>query len=486
MLEFMNLLSTGAAETVTGSCHLLTLGNTRLLIDCGLFQGPQHLENLNREAFPFDPAKLDAILITHGHLDHVGRLPKLVREGYRGIIYATQTTKHIAEIVLLDAAKIQLEDYERALRKAERAGKTKKVLRPLFDQQDVMQTLSLFKTVAMHQPFTLAEKIHVTYKPAGHILGSSFLEITSSEGKIICSGDLGNTESGVQEDFALPSVCDAVLVETTYGNRSHRAMQATLDEFKAVILEALKSKGKILIPSFALERSQNILFHLKNLQQSGELPRIPIFLDSPMASKMTQIYEAHDNEFLPHVDKELKKGHNPFEPETLHYAITAEDSKKINDYQGQAIIIAGSGMMTGGRILHHLKHHLWQKETSLIVVGYQSQGTLGRLLVDGKKRVKIYGEDIAVKARIHTIGGFSAHADQDDLLRWLAPTGNANIYMIHGEVATMNTFGSLLAEKGRKAAMVQRNKVYDLGQTLKPFTPSQVNSENNQINTLNL
>ncbi len=481
----MNLLSAGAAETVTGSCHLFSFGKNKILVDCGLFQGSQDLEDLNREAFPFDPSELDAVLVTHGHLDHVGRLPKLVKEGYKGAIYATTTTKHIAEIVLLDAAKIQLEDYERALRKAQRSGKEKKVPKPLFEQQDVMQTISLFKTISMNDTLNLDNGISVIYRPAGHILGSSFLEISSPEGKVICSGDLGNTESGVQADFALPSDCDAVLVESTYGNRTHRSMKETLTEFKSVILDALKTRGKILIPSFALERSQNILFHLRNLQQSGDLPKIPIFLDSPMASKMTQLYEGHENEFLPKVANDLKQGNHPFEPETLVYTATAEDSKKINDHQGQAIIIAGSGMMTGGRILHHLRHHLWQKETSVIIVGYQSQGTLGRLLVDGKKRVKIYGEDVVVRASIHTIGGFSAHADQDDLLRWLEPTGKATIYMIHGEVETMNAFGEVLAQKGRKVAMAKRNKTYDLKQDMGVFVPSVIQVEDTGPNTLN-
>ncbi len=481
----MNLLSAGAAETVTGSCHLFTLGNTKLLVDCGLFQGSQDLEDLNREVFPFNPSELDAVLVTHGHLDHVGRLPKLVKEGYKGVIYATNTTKQIAEIVLLDAAKIQLEDYERALRKAQRTGKEKKILKPLFDQQDVMQTLSLFQGVSMNQVQQLGNNISVIYRPAGHILGSSFLEITSPEGKIICSGDLGNTESGVQADFELPTSCDAVLVESTYGNRSHRPLKETLVEFKSVILEALKTKGKILIPSFALERSQNILFHLKNLQQSGDIPKIPIYLDSPMASKMTKIYEGSENEFLPKVASDLKHGSEPFEPETLHYSITAEDSKKINEHQGQAIVIAGSGMMTGGRILHHLRHHLWQKETSVLIVGYQSHGTLGRLLVDGKKRVKIYGEDIVVRASIHTIGGFSAHADQDDLLRWLEPTSKATIYMIHGEVETMNAFGKVLEQQGRKVAMAKRNVTHDLKQEVGQFMPSESVQASGGTNTLN-
>ncbi len=466
----MQLLSAGAAETVTGSCHHLTISGQNILIDCGLFQGRQETEDLNYEAFPFDLNKLTTVLLTHGHLDHIGRLPKLVREGYNGPIYATATTQKIAEIVLLDAAKIQLEDYERNLRKAQRNGREKKVMPPLFTDKDVVQTLSLFRTVEFARPLQLGE-VTATYSPAGHILGSGFISVQSSEGHVIFSGDLGNTESGVQEDFQLPSSCDAVLVETTYGNRTHRPLSETLEEFRTVITSSLKTGGKVLIPSFALERAQNILFHLRNLQKRGDLPKIPIFLDSPMASKMTQLYMGSTNEFLPEVAAELASGVDPFEPETLKYVATAEDSKKINEVQGQAIIVAGSGMMTGGRILHHLKHNLWREETSLVIVGYQSEGTLGRLLVDGKKRVKIHGEEISVKAKIHTIGGFSAHADQDDLLKWLEPTGTANVYLIHGEVSVMNEFGATLAKAGRNAVMVERNKPYDLKAALTGYVP---------------
>jgi metallo-beta-lactamase family protein len=477
----MQLLSAGAAETVTGSCHHLTISGQNILIDCGLFQGRQDIEALNYEPFPFELAKLSALLLTHGHLDHVGRLPKLVREGYRGPIYATATTQKIAEIVLLDAAKIQLEDYERSLRKAQRSGKEKKVTQPLFTDKDVAQTLSLFKTVDFGKPLQLGD-VTVTYTPAGHILGSGFVSVKSSEGHVIFSGDLGNTESGVQADFQLPTDCDAVLVETTYGNRSHRPLSETLDEFRSVIKSSLKTGGRVLIPSFALERAQNILFHLRNLQKRGDVPKIPIFLDSPMAAKMTQLYMQSKNEFLPEIAAELASGVDPFEPETLTYASSADESKKINDAQGQAIIIAGSGMMTGGRILHHLKHNLWRKETSLVVVGYQSEGTLGRLLVDGKKRVKIHGEEISVKAKIHTIGGFSAHADQDDLLKWLGPTGKANVFLIHGEVSVMNEFGAVLAQQGRNAAMVLRGKPFDPKAPLRGYTPVTENGETSSKN----
>lgn len=458
----MKLISAGAAQTVTGSCHLTEVNGLKILFDCGLFQGGKKTEALNYEPFPFAPADLDALVLTHGHLDHVGRLPLLIKQGYSGPIYATLATERITEIILQDSAKIQGEDYKRALRKAERAGRERDVPEPLYTPDDIAPVMTLFKRVSFETPLELGNKVSVTLYPSGHILGSGFAEINSPDGRIILSGDLGNRESLLQNDFHLPRECDAVIVETTYANRTHRSQAATLKEFRDVLTKAMSEGGKVMIPTFALERTQVILQQLKNLQDSGEIAKVPIFLDSPMATKFTKLYQEVANEFLPEIQTDLARGDDPFEPPMLTFTPTAEESKKINDVKGAAIIVAGSGMMSGGRILHHLKHNLWRDNAHLVVVGYQAYGTLGRRLVDGEDEVRIYGDEIRVRADIHTIGGFSAHADRDDLLAWLEPTGKTPVYMVHGEVDVMTEFERVLHEHDREGVAVARNKPYDL------------------------
>ncbi|MGH7558066.1 MAG: MBL fold metallo-hydrolase RNA specificity domain-containing protein [Gemmatimonadota bacterium] len=460
----MKLISAGAARTVTGSCHLIETGGKRLLIDCGLFQGK--VADLNREPFPFDPAELDAVLVTHGHLDHTGRLPLLIRNGYAGPIHTIASTRAIAEVILYDSAKIQTEDYERALRhageKAAEGVEGRAVEEPLYGERHAAATMALFQDAGFDSPLDLGAGVRATFRPAGHILGSAFLEIASPEGRLIASGDLGNRESGLQKDYVLPSACDAVLVETTYADRAHRSQAETVEEFRTVLAESLQAGGNIMIPSFALERTQVVLYYIRKFMEAGEIPRGPVFLDSPMATKMTHLYETYKNQFVPEVAEALERGGEPFEPETLEYTTEVEDSKKINEIEGGAIIVAGSGMMTGGRIVHHLKHNLWRKEVSLIVVGYQAEGTLGRRIVDGAKSVRIHGDEIDVRARIVTINGFSSHADQDDLLAWLEPTKSARVFLVHGEPPVMEKFTATLKERGREAIAPERDKPYDL------------------------
>ena len=462
----MKLLSAGAALTVTGSCHRIEVRGRRVLVDCGLFQG-REVSALNREPFPFDPASLDVVIATHGHLDHVGRLPVLVREGYAGRILATRATRAVTDVILQDSAKIQQEDFDRALRRGseDRDGGDDEngPDEPLYRPGDVPLTMALFEDVPFDRDLDLGGGVRARLRPAGHVLGSAFVEIESPEGRVVCSGDLGNRENALHEDAPLPIECDAVLVETTYGNRTHRSQEATVEEFADVLRAAGGAGGLVMIPSFALERTQAVLYQLNRLMSADEIPRLPVFLDSPMATKMTRLYQSCANEFREPVRSLCAGGEDPFDPPTLEIITSARESMELNTREGGAIVIAGSGMMTGGRIVHHLKHHLHRPEASLVVVGYQAVGTLGRRIVDGAKSVRIHGAEIPVRARVATINGFSAHADRDDLLAWLRGTRQAKVYMVHGEPEVMEAFGIALAASGYEAVAPERNRTYDLG-----------------------
>jgi metallo-beta-lactamase family protein len=308
----------------------------------------------------------------------------------------------------------------------------------------------------------LIEGIRITPQRAGHILGSAYLLIESAQGRLIMSGDLGNRESGLQLDFTPPPVADAVVIETTYANRTHRAWPETLAEFRDALRESVRLGGKILIPSFAIERAQTILYTLKELMDAGEVPRIPVFLDSPMAARATHEYFEYGDELIPPVRQALQNGEDPFRPNTLHVVPTAAESQRINRYDGPAIILAGNGMMTGGRIQHHLKHHLWKPSTSLVIVSYQSPSSLGGRIVEGAESVRIMGEDVAVRARVHTIGGFSAHADQDDLLAFLSTAGKPHVWLVHGELGVMEAFVPVLDRLGLKGDIVPDHQPVDL------------------------
>ena len=456
----MEILSAGAARTVTGSCHRVRLDHAAILLDCGLFQGGAAMEARNREPFPFEAAELDAVCVSHGHLDHVGRLPLLVERGYRGPIYATEATRNIAEVILRDAAKLQQEDYRRALRKATRAGREHEVEPPLYDDADVDRTLALFRPVEMGRAVEVAPNVRVTFRPAGHVLGSATLELEDGDVRLAFSGDLGNRESALQAAAEPARACDLALIETTYAERNHRSREATEAEFAEVLKRSLARGGNVLIPTFALERSQAVLYEIRRLMERDAIPRARVFLDSPMATRLTRFYEHGENEFRDEVRQVLAEGRDPFAPPTLEFTVDTDASKAINAVTGGAIILAGSGMMTGGRILHHLKHNLWREEASLVVVGYQASGTLGRALVGGAERVHIYGEEIRVRAHIRTINGFSAHGDHDDLRHWLRGTGDAEVFLVHGEPEVIDAFAAELRGEGRRVTTPELGQPY--------------------------
>ncbi len=461
--------SYGAAETVTGSCHLLAIEHgPRILIDCGMFQGRE--EDRNYDAFHFAASEIDYLLVTHAHLDHIGRIPKLVKEGFVGGIYATAATRDIAEIILLDSAKIMKEDFKTNFKKAQRRGKEKDVRAPLYAEDDVEAAFDL----AWHHPeydesFEPIEGIKVTYRDAGHILGAAFIEITyrehGVEQTIVFSGDIGNDNDMVMKNLEKCTHANYLYVESTYGDRNHKDAEASITEFKRVIIDTLRNWGNVLIPSFAVERTQGILCILKEMHDRKELPHCKIFLDSPMATRATEVYNNYSELLSQQCQDYKKRDGSVFDFENLIYTPDVEGSRAINEVDSRAIIIAGSGMCTGGRIIHHFKNRLWNPKNAVIFVGYQAVGTLGRHIVDGARWVKIFHEDILIKANIHTINGFSAHADQDAIIKWISQMDDLyRVYLIHGEVDKQVILRSVIENAlGKKAHIVEPEEVIYLG-----------------------
>jgi metallo-beta-lactamase family protein len=461
--------SHGAAKVVTGSCHLLAIEHGPcILIDCGMFQGPE--EDRNYSAFGFNPSEIDYLFITHAHLDHIGRIPKLVKEGFKGVIYATEATRDIAEIILLDSAKIMKEDFETNYRKAQRRGKEDEVSAPLYDDDDVEAAFDLVWIYPEYDnTLPIKEGLKVTYRNAGHILGAAFIEITYSEHgldqTIVFSGDIGNDKNLVMENLTKCTYANYLYVESTYGDRNHKDLDASIVEFKRVIIDTLRDWGNVLIPSFAVERTQEILYILKEMHDRKELPHCNIFLDSPMATRATEVYNNYSHLLSKQCQDYKKRDGTVFDFENLIYTPDVEGSRAINEVDTRAIIIAGSGMCTGGRIIHHFKNRLWNPKNAVIFVGYQAIGTLGRHIVDGARWVKIFNEDILIKASVHTINGFSAHADQDSIIKWISQMEDLyRVYLIHGEEDKQVILRSVIENAlDKKAHIVEPGEVIYLG-----------------------
>lgn len=438
----MKITLFGAAHEVTGSCNLVEHGKTRLLVDCGMFQGREHLDPKNKIPQLLGAKDLNAVLITHGHLDHCGRLPLLMRSGFRGPIYATAGTIEIAKIILADAANIQANDVNRLNRKRARAAL--RALKPLFNIQDVERVFSHFRPVEFGQPFSINDDFEVRYFNAGHILGSACIELTAEYSdhrkRTVFSGDLGQYNVPMMPDPDVIQDADVVVMESTYGDRDHRSVSDTVSEFETIIKEAIATRSKILIPSFAVGRTQSLLYQLAEMFRKGVVAPIPVFLDSPMAIAASKIYLDFVNVMDPDIAELVRSGQLRKDLSSLKLCQTAEESQALNAVDGPCIIIAGAGMCNAGRIVHHLKHNLWKSNCFVLIVGYQAKGSLGRLLVDGAKKVKIMGDTISVGAKVVSLGGFSAHAGQKDLLRWLAPIAQTNpkIILNHGESHALN------------------------------------------------
>jgi metallo-beta-lactamase family protein len=450
----MKLSFHGANQDVTGSCHLLEVGDRHILIDCGLFQGGRELDEENSVPFGFDARAIDFVLLTHAHLDHCGRLPLLVKRGFRGEIITTQPTAELARLVMLDSANLQEEEarpHDSHGRKHVQAAPSKP---PLYTVIDTMDCVARFgRTASYEQPIDVCPGVRATFYNAGHILGSSSILF---EGKdqtgtrsILFSGDIGGAGHHLLLPPKPPSSADTVVMETTYGDRLHRPFEESLTEYYDAVKSALSRGGNVVIPTFALERAQELLFFLRQGVVENRLPpALNVYLDSPMAISATQIFERHQDAFVPEVKTLFDAGQDPFSLPGLHFTRDRADSIAINTVKSGAIIMAGSGMATGGRVRHHLAHNISRPECSIIFVGYAATGTAARRIIDGAKDVSILGKYVPVRAQIHTINGFSAHADQKELLAWRDSIANKQMtVLVHGELGSMQTFAGQLTGK---------------------------------------
>ncbi|MEW6655484.1 MAG: MBL fold metallo-hydrolase [Aquificota bacterium] len=460
----MKVIPYGGAKRVTGSCFYVEVRDVRLLIDCGMFQGED--EEKNYEPFPFDPKKLDYVILTHAHIDHCGRIPLLVKEGFKGKIICTEPTAKLSRLMLLDASKVMYENYKTLLKKLARTGRVPR--EPLYEEYDVLEAMEFFKIrLPYNKDYRLSKGVVLRLRDAGHILGSAFVELDIYEDKkpkrVIFSGDLDNKNKPIVQDPESPSPADYVFIESTYGDRNHKSFEESKQELLEAIRYTIGRGGNLIIPSYALERAQEILYVLREFYEEGKLPKCQIFLDSPLAISITKLFTSHP-EFYDRDTYEVFLEKNPFELPNLIYTKDVEESKAINSISSGAIIIAGSGMLNGGRVLHHLKYNLWREECSIVFVGYQPKGTLGRKIIEGAQTVRIFSEEINVRAKVFTINGFSSHADQRGLLEWLSYTQRPQkVFLIHGEEEKMKVFGEAIrAELGLSWHIPEEGEVIEL------------------------
>jgi metallo-beta-lactamase family protein len=424
----------GAAGTVTGSRYLLDLGDFEFLVDCGLFQGKRELRRRNWDKFPMPPTDMEAIVLTHAHMDHIGCLPKLVKDGFRGPIYCTAATAELAKILLLDSGKLQEEEAEYAKKKGYSSHENPE---PLYTVEDAEAVFPLLVPQNFKKPFSIHPSVEVTYYHAGHILGAAIVKVVikgdSQTKKLVFSGDLGRYHDPILYPPTLIPEADIVWIESTYGDRVSTPVKPE-EELASAINDVFDRDGLVIIPAFAVGRTQLVMYYLYQLVKKGKIPNVPIYLDSPMAINVSTLYKDfhQDHQLIAVLDDQAQ---HPFQHSQLHYFRKQEQSRTLNDLKGKAIIISASGMATGGRVLHHLFHHLPNERNGVVFVGYQAEGTRGRRLVDGEPEVRIYGQEVPVKAKIYSVEGLSAHADQNELMEWAEGFGEKPklAFIVHGE-----------------------------------------------------
>ena len=449
----MKIKFVGAAKEVTGSCFVIETDKARFAVDCGMHQGGIEIEKRNWDVDVYDPAHIDFFIITHAHIDHSGLLPRMVQNGFRGPVYATEPTGDLIKILLLDSAHIQETEATWKMKRMQRYGKQEKIL-PLYSTKDAEAVCPLIKTKTYNETFSPANGIKANFQDAGHILGAAILELFIEENgtptKLVFSGDIGRRHQLLMKDPVTLSEADFLFMESTYGDRNHKGEADSLNELAEAIQYSYSRGEKVVIPAFAVERTQEMLYSLYLLSRDGRLPKdMPVILDSPLAIKATEIFRRYRSYLDGETQSLLKNGEDPLDLPQLQFSSTTADSMQINEMNGPAIIISASGMANAGRIKHHLRHNLWRPGASIVFVGFQAEGTPGRRIVDGAKTIRIFNEDIAIKAKIWTISGFSAHAGQDQLLDWLTHFENKKmqIFLVHGEISVQEHLASLIRER---------------------------------------
>ena len=452
----MKIQFCGAATGVTGSCHLVTTEKHKILLDCGQFQGGKTREAMNYEPFPFDPAEIDYMILSHAHIDHCGRIPLLVKRGFKGDIYCTDATADLVEVMLKDSGYIHEKEAEWKNRKNERAGRP--AVEPLYTFNDAVDSLKFIKPVLYDQLIELNEEMKFVFNDAGHILGSAITEIWITEegqtSKIVFSGDLGVMDRPILRDPTIIKKADYVIMETTYGNRVHPSNSLDVKKLMDIIRETAKHGGTTVIPSFAVGRTQELIYELNRVYDSDseyrkDFENLMVYVDSPMATTATEVFKKNAQVFDDETKEYITKGDNPLDFKNLKFTRTSQESMWLNTDPTPKVIISASGMCDAGRIRHHLKHNLWNRKSSIIFVGYQAEGTLGRLLLDGAKEVTLFGENIQVNAQIHNLEGFSGHADKDGLLAWLSGFQKVpkHVFLVHGEEESKKAFAYTVKEK---------------------------------------